>query len=398
MSLISPFTKEQLMPQPEMLEIKKQKGELFIGVPKETHFEEKRICLTPDAVAALVCQGHRVVIETGAGDGANYSDHLYAEAGAKISYNIKEAFSCAIVLKVAPPSLDEIKMLHPQAILISTLQLKTRTKKYFEALSKKRITAIAFDYMKDEQGLHPILKSLSEIAGIASIHIAAELMTTSNGGNGLLLGNISGVPPTNIVILGAGTVGEFATRSAIGLGARIKVFDNSISKLRHLQHSVQSPIYTSTIQPKSLQKALMRCDVVIAALRGKDRSPIIATESMVEKMKDGAVIVDVSIDRGGCFETSKITTHSKPTFTKHGVIHYCVPNIPSRYARTASVSISNIFMPYLLSIAEEGGFENATRYNKSLRNSMYFYHGIATNKTVSDWFDLPYRDINLLIL
>ncbi|SOU86543.1 alanine dehydrogenase [Tenacibaculum dicentrarchi] len=398
MSLISPFTKAQLMPQPEMLEIKKQKGELFIGVPKETHFEEKRICLTPDAVAALVCQGHRVVIETGAGDGANYSDHLYAEAGAKISYNIKEAFSCAIVLKVAPPSLDEIKMLHPQAILISTLQLKTRTKKYFEALSKKRITAIAFDYMKDEQGLHPILKSLSEIAGIASIHIAAELMTTSNGGNGLLLGNISGVPPTNVVILGAGTVGEFATKSAIGLGARIKVFDNSISKLRHLQHSVQSPIYTSTIQPKSLQKALMRCDVVIAALRGKDRSPIIATENMVKKMKDGAVIVDVSIDRGGCFETSKITTHSKPTFTKHGVIHYCVPNIPSRYARTASVSISNIFMPYLLSIAEEGGFENASRYNNSLRNSMYFYHGISTNKTVSDWFGLPYRDINLLIL
>ncbi|CAL2079838.1 alanine dehydrogenase [Tenacibaculum dicentrarchi] len=398
MSLISPFTKAQLMPQPEMLEIKKQKGELFIGVPKETHFEEKRICLTPDAVAALVCQGHRVVIETGAGDGANYSDHLYAEAGAKISYNIKDAFSCAIVLKVAPPSLDEIKMLHPQAILISTLQLKTRTKKYFEALSKKRITAIAFDYMKDEQGLHPILKSLSEIAGIASIHIAAELMTTSNGGNGLLLGNISGVPPTNVVILGAGTVGEFATKSAIGLGARIKVFDNSISKLRHLQHSVQSPIYTSTIQPKSLQKALMRCDVVIAALRGKDRSPIIATENMVKKMKDGAVIVDVSIDRGGCFETSKITTHSKPTFTKHGVIHYCVPNIPSRYARTASVSISNIFMPYLLSIAEEGGFENASRYNNSLRNSMYFYHGISTNKTVSDWFDLPYRDINLLIL
>ncbi|MCG8184198.1 alanine dehydrogenase [Tenacibaculum piscium] len=398
MSLISPFTKDELMPQPEMLEIKKQKGELFIGLPKETHFEEKRICLTPDAVTALVAQGHRVVIETGAGDGANYSDHLYSEAGAKIAYDIKEAFACAIVLKVAPPSLEEIKMLHPQAVLISTLQLKTRTKKYFEALAQKRITAIAFDYMKDEQGLHPILKSLSEIAGIASIHIASELMTTSNNGNGLLLGNISGVPPTNVVILGAGTVGEFAARSAIGLGARVKVFDNSISKLRDLQHSVQSPIYTSTIQPKSLKKALMRCDVVISAIRGKDRSPIVATESMVEQMKDGAVIVDVSIDRGGCFETSKITTHSKPTFTKHGVIHYCVPNIPSRYARTASVSISNIFMPYLLNIAEEGGFENTARYHKSLRNSMYIYHGILTNRTVADWFDLPYRDINLFIL
>ena len=223
-------------------------------------------------------------------------------------------------------------------------------------------------------------------------------MTSSNGGNGLLLGNISGVPPSDVVILGAGTVAEFATRTAIGLGARVKVFDNSITKLRKLQHAVQSPIYTSTIQPKNLAKALMRCDVVIGAIRGKDRSPVVVTQSMIEQMKDGAVIVDVSIDRGGCFETSKITTHSKPTFTEHGVIHYCVPNIPSIYARTASVSISNIFTPYLLNIGEEGGFENAARFDKSLRSGMYFYHGILTNKTVADWFDLPYRDINLLIM
>ncbi|CAM1333120.1 alanine dehydrogenase [Tenacibaculum aestuariivivum] len=398
MSSISPFSKEQLMPQPEMLEIKRQKGELLIGLPKETHFEEKRISLSPDAVSALVTHGHKIVIETGAGEGANYSDNEYSEAGAKISYDIKEAFGCDIVLKVAPPSLDEIKLLNPKTVLISALQLKTRDKKYFEALAKKRITAVAFDYIKDDHEVYPIVKSLSEIAGIASIHIAAELMTTSNGGNGLLLGNISGVPPTDVVVLGAGTVGEFATRAAIGLGARVKVFDNSITKLRKLQHGIQSPIYTSTIQPKTLLKALMRCDVVISAIRGKDRSPVIVTEEMIEQMKDGAIVVDVSIDRGGCFETSKITTHSKPTFKKHGVIHYCVPNIPSRYARTASVSISNIFTPYLLNIAEEGGFENAARYDKSLRNGMYFYHGILTNRTVADWFDLPYREINLLIL
>lgn len=398
MGYISPFTKEQLMPQPEMLEIKKQKGELFIGLPKETHFEEKRISLSPDAVSALVAHGHRIVVETGAGNGANYNDKEYSEAGAKISYDIKEVFACNIVLKVEPPSLDEIKMLTPQAVLISALQLKTQNKKYFQALAKKRITAIAFDYIKDEHGVYPIVKSLSEIAGIASMHIAAELMTTSNGGNGLLLGNIGGVPPSDVVILGAGTVGEFAARSAIGLGARVKVFDNSITKLRKLQHCIQSPIYTSTVQPKTLAKALMRCDVAIGAIRGKDRSPVIVTEGMIEQMKEGAVIVDVSIDRGGCFETSQITTHSKPTFTQHGVIHYCVPNIPSRYARTASVSISNIFTPYLLDIAEEGGFENAARFDSSLRNGMYFYHGILTNKTVADWFDLPFSDINLLIL
>ena len=398
MGSISPFTKEQLMPQTEMLEIKKRKGELLIGLPKETHFEEKRISLTPDAVAALVAHGHRVVIETGAGDGANYSDKEYSDAGAKISYDVKEAFACSIVLKVEPPSLDEIQMLNPQTVLISALQIKTQDKKYFEALAKRRITAIAFDYIKDEHGVYPIVKSLSEIAGIASMHIAAELMTTSYGGNGLLLGNIGGVPPSDVVILGAGTVGEFAARSAIGLGARVKVFDNSITKLRKLQSCISSPIYTSTIQPKTLLKALMRCDVAIGAIRGKDRSPVVVTEEMIEQMKDGAVIVDISIDRGGCFETSKITTHSKPTFINHGIIHYCVPNIPSRYSRTASVSISNIFTPYLLEIAEEGGFENAARFDKSLRNGMYFYHGILTNRTVADWFDLPYRDINLLIL
>ncbi len=398
MSPFSPFSKEELLPQEEMLEIKKQKGELFIGLPKETHFQEKRVCLTPDAVAALTAHGHRVVIETGAGDGANYTDKEYSDAGAKISYDLKEAFGCNIVLKVAPPTEKEIELINPQSVLISALQLKTQNKKYFECLAKKRITAVAFDYIKDDHGVFPIVKSLSEIAGTASVLIAGELMSSANQGNGLLFGNIGGVAPTSVVILGAGTVGEFAARSAIGFGARVKVFDNSITKLRKLQHALNMPIYTSTLQPKTLAKALMRCDVAIGAIRGKNRSPIVATETMIEQMKEGAVIVDVSIDRGGCFETSKITDHKKPTFEKHGVIHYCVPNIPSRYSRTASVSISNIFTPYLLNIAEEGGFENAARFDKSLRNGMYFYHGILTNRTVADWFDIPFRDINLLIL
>lgn len=398
MSQYSPFSKEELIPQEEMLEIQKQKGELFIGLPKETHFEEKRVCLTPDAVAALAAHGHRIVIESGAGEAANFSDKSYADAGAKVAYNTAEAFGCNIVLKVAPPTLEEIVHLKPQTVLLSSLQLKTQTKAYFEALAEKRITAVAFDYIKDDHGVYPIVKSLSEIAGTASILIAAELLSNSNKGNGLLLGNIGGVPPTDVVIIGAGTVGEFAARSAIGLGARVKVFDNSITKLRKLQHCLNSPIYTSTIQPKTLLKALMRCDVAIGALRGKNRSPIMVTETMVEQMKDGALIVDVGIDRGGCFETSKVTTHSNPTFEAHGVTHYCVPNIPSRYARTASVSISNIFTPYLLDIAEEGGFENAARFDQGLRKGMYFYHGILTSKTVADWFNLPFRDINLLII
>jgi len=386
----SPFSKEQLMPKPEMLEIKREKGELFIGVPKETHLQEKRICLTPDAVAALTNHGHKIIIETGAGEGANYSDNEYSEAGAKISYSTEEVFGCNLILKVEPPSLKEIEYINPQSVLFSALQLKTQNKKYFEALAKKRITAIAFDFISDEQGVYPVVKSLSEIAGISSILIAAELMNNSSKGNGLLLGNIGGVLPPEVVILGAGTVGEFAARSAIGLGAQVKVFDNSVTKLRRLQHNLGYSVFTSTIQPKTLQKALMRCDVAIGAVRGKTRTPILVSETMVKQMKDGAIIVDVSIDSGGCFETSEITTHNEPTFTKHGVIHYGVPNIPSRYARTASLSISNIFTPYLLNIGDEGGIEDAARFDKSLQKGMYFYHGILTNKAVADWFSLPY--------
>ncbi|GGK51566.1 MULTISPECIES: alanine dehydrogenase [Flavobacteriaceae] len=396
--ITSPFSKQELIPQEETLEVSKQKGSLVIGIPKETHYQEKRVCLTPDAVAALTNQGHKFIIETGAGEGANFSDNEYSEAGAKISYDVKEVFGCHIILKVEPPSLDEIQLIHPQSILFSALQLKTQTKKYFEALARKHITAVAFDFIRDEQGIYSVVKSLSEIAGTASILIAAEMMSKDKEGNGLLLGNISGVPPTEVVILGAGTVAEFAARSAIGLGANVKVFDNSLTKLRSLQHNLGRPIYTSTIQPKTLQKALMRCDIAIGAVRGNSRSPVLVTEAMVQQMKTGAVIVDVSIDRGGCFETSEVTTHKNPIVEKFGVIHYCVPNIPSRYSRTASLSISNIFTPYLSNISEEGGFENAVRFDKSLQKGMYFYHGILTNKSVGDWFNIPFRDINLLFL
>ena len=393
----SPFSKEELLPKPEMLEIKKNKDELYIGIPKETHFEEKRVCLTPSAVEALTSNGHRIVIESGAGEGTNYSDSEYSEAGAKISYNANDVFACNIILKIEPPSLDEIKMMNPQSVLFSAMQLKTQNKKYFQALAKKRITAIAFDYIQDKHGIFPLVKSLSEIAGIASVLIASELMNNLNEGNGLLLGNIGGVPPSKVVIIGAGTVGEFAARTALGLGVSVEVFDNSLTKLRSLQNKLKFPIATSTIQPKTLLKSLIDCDVAIGAYRGKSRTPVFVNETMVEQMKDGAVIVDVSIDSGGCFETSEITTHSHPTITKHGVIHYCVPNIPSRYSRTASVSISNIFTPYLLNIGELGGLENAARFDKSLQKGMYFYHGILTNKTISDWFNLPLTDINLLI-
>ena len=394
----SPFTKEQLLPQEEMIEVARKKGKLFIGIPKETSYQEKRVCLTPDAVAALTAHGHRVLIETNAGQGASFTDQEYSEAGAEITNDSKKVFGCPIILKVEPPSLEELKHINPQTVLISALQLKTQSKEYFQELAKKRITALGFEFIRDTDGAYPAVRALSEIAGTAAVLIASELMSSATVGSGLMMGNISGVPPAEVVIIGAGTVGEFAARSAIGLGANVKVFDNSITKLRCLQTNVGRPLYTSTIQPKNLLKALRRCDVVIGAVRGKNRSPIIVSETMVERMKSGAVIIDVSIDMGGCFETSEVTSHDLPTFTKHGIVHYCVPNIPSRYAKTSSLSISNIFTPYLLQIGDEGGIENAVRFDRGLKSGLYFYRGILTSKSIADWFDLSYRDINLLIL
>lgn len=393
----TPFTKDQLIPQEEMLEVLRKKGNLFIGIPNETSFQEKRVCLTPDAVSALVNHGHRVLLESGAGESANFSDKDYSEAGGEITKDTAKVFSCPLILKVEPPSLDEIKMINPQTILISALQIKTQHKSYFEALAKKRVTALAFEFIRDEDGAYPAVRQLSEIAGTASVLIASELLSNANDGSGLMFGNISGVPPIEVVIIGAGTVGEFAARSAIGLGAIVRVFDNSITKLRRIQNNLKQNIYTSTMQPKNLRKALLRCDVAIGAVRGTNRAPVLVNEAMVETMKNGSVIIDVSIDMGGCFETSEVTSHNKSTFIKHGVIHYCVPNIPARYSRTASVSISNIFTPYLLKIAEDGGIENALRFDRGLKNGLYFYHGILTNKSVADWFDLDCSDVNLLI-
>ncbi|TDX10382.1 alanine dehydrogenase [Flavobacterium sp. S87F.05.LMB.W.Kidney.N] len=394
---LTPFTKQQLIPQEEKLEVGRFKRELFIGIPKETSYQERRICLTPDAVNSLTYAGHRVMIESGAGESSSYTDKEYADAGAEITKDTKRVFGCPFLLKVEPPTLAEIQMINPETVIISAIQLKTKKKEYFEALAQKKITALAFEYIKDEDGSYPAVKSLSEIAGTASILIAAELMITDEFGKGLLFGNITGVPPTEVVIFGAGTVGEFAAKTAIGLGANVKVFDNSITKLRRLQNNLNQRIFTSTIQQKGLLKALRRCDVAIGAMRGKERCPIVVTETMVEHMKKGAVIVDVSIDTGGCFETSEVTTHEKPTFIKSNVLHYCVPNIPSRYSKTASLSISNILTPYLHQIAEDGGIESAIRCNKGLKNGIYLYHGILTNKAIGDWFDLPDNDINLLV-
>lgn len=385
------------MPQPEMLEVGRKSAKLTIGIPKETEFQERRICLAPDAVAVLSSHGHNVIVETGAGGHASFSDNDYSEAGAQIAYDSREVFESNLVLKVHPPTEAEIELMKPKTTLMSALQLKVQNKRYFELLMKKKITALAFDYMEDEDGHIPVVRSMSEIAGNTAILIAAELLSNVNEGKGLMLGGLSGVNPTNVVILGAGTVGEYATRAALGLGASVLIFDKSISKLRRLQDILFTRMATSVVQPKVLEKALKRADVVIGAVRATEgRTPCIVTEEMVQGMKPGSVIVDVSIDQGGCFETSEVTTHEKPTYKKYGIVHYCVPNIASRVSRTASFSLSNIFLPTLVQMGAEGGVEQMIRQHVGVRSGLYIYHGTLTNRGVGEWFDLPYKNIDLI--
>jgi alanine dehydrogenase len=387
-----------LMPQEEMLEVGKRKKQLFIGIPRETSFQENRVALVPEAVSLLVSNGHRVVVETNAGKKANFQDNEYSEAGAQIAYDSEEVFKADIILKVAPTSDEEVSMMQRKQTLFSALQLSVAPKDTLRKLMNKKVTAIAWDYIKDADNIYPIIRSMGEIAGNTSMLIAAEYLSNVNEGKGLMLGGVAGITPTEVVILGAGTVGEFATRSALGLGASVKVFDNSTYKLRRLQNILGTRVYTSIIQPKVLGKALMRADVVIGALRAPyGRVPCIVTEEMVSNMKDGSVIIDVSIDQGGCFETSEVTNHTNPVFKKHGVTHYCVPNIASRVSRTASYALSNIFTPVLLSIGEEGGVANLVKKDPGFRNGVYIYNGTLTSPNLGEAFNLPYKDIDLLM-
>lgn len=392
------LTQGGFAPQEEMLEVARKKGKLYIGIPKEIAFQENRVPLVPDAVALLVNNGHRIVVEAGAGKAANFEDKDYSEAGAEIAYTPQDIYKADTIFKIAPPTFEEVEMMQPKQTLFSALQLSVQPQDFLRKLISKKLNCVAFDLIIDEAGIFPIIRAMGEIAGGASISIAAELLSNVNGGVGLILGGISGISPTEVVIIGAGTVGEFAARAALGLGATVKVFDNSTTKLRRMQSQLGSRVFTSVIVPKVLEKHLKTADVAIGATRATGRhTPCIVTEEMVAEMKTGSVIIDVSIDQGGVFETSEVTNHTNPTFRKHGVIHYCVPNINSRVARTASYALSNIFSQIVLHMGDEGGFDSIVRKDAGLRNGVYIYNGILTNQFLSEAFKLPFKDINLLM-
>ena len=387
-----------MIPQEEMLEIGRKKQSLYIGIPRETEFQEQRVALVPEAVGLLVSNGHRVIIETNAGSKANFSDNDYSEAGGEIVYSAKEVYNADMILKVTPPSNNEISMMKHKQILFSALQLTVQPGDALKKLINKKITAIAWDYIEDEEGVFPIIRSMGEIAGTTSILIAGELMSNANDGKGLMLGGAAGITPPEVVIIGAGTVGQYAAQAALALGVSVKVFDNSVARLRRLQRDMGQRIFTSVIQPKVLAKALKRCDVAIGALRvPHGRTPCVVSEDMIKDMKESAVIVDVSIDKGGCFETSRLTNHKQPTFKKHDVIHYCVPNIASRVPRTASLALSNIFSPLVLEMGEMGGCREMIKKDPGFRSGVYIYQGKLTSEILGKVFDLPYKNIELLL-
>jgi alanine dehydrogenase len=382
----------------EKLDVKPQGEQLFIGIPKETAFQENRIALTPDAVSVLVNNGHSVTIEHNAGAAAHYTDRDYSEAGARIVYDKAEVFKMPLLVKSAPVVEEDLPYLQQNQLLVSPIHLSAMKAEFLEKMMAKKITAFSFENLKDDSGTYPIVRSMSEIAGSAVMLIAAQYLSSSNHGKGVLLGGISGIPPTKVIILGAGTVGEYAARAALALGASVKIFDNSVYRLKRLQNNIGHRLWTSVIEPKILAKQLKTCEVAVGALASETgRTPIVVTEDMVSNMRPGSVIIDVSIDRGGCFETSEITTHEHPIFMKYGVIHYGVPNIPSGFARTASQAISSVLMPLLLEAADEGGFENLIWHQLHLRSSMYLFKGALTDFHLSERFDLKFTDLNLLI-
>jgi alanine dehydrogenase len=388
-----------LQPKETLEETKQKNNSLYIGIPKEISFQENRIALTPLSVALLVNNGHKVIIESGAGVGANFSDNDYSEQGAIISFSKEDVFNADVLVKIAPPTMEEVALMHKGQTLISALQMGTIKEPYLKALLNKKINALCFENLRDEGNILSVVRAMSEIVGATSILIAAEYLSNVTGGKGLMLGGFTGVPPTEIVILGAGTVGEYAARTALALGAEVKVFDSSIYRLRRLQNNLNSRVFTSVMQPIVLSKAITTCDVVIGAIRATHgRSPCLVMEETVSKMKPNSVIIDVSIDQGGCFETSEVTNHKDPVFRKHEVIHYCVPNIASRVPRTASYALTNIFTPILVDIGDMGGLMNVVWDKPGIREALYIYQGHLTNKDIANLYNLPYKDIELLVV
>lgn len=388
-----------LMTLEKRLAVHEQQRSLRIGVPREVSNEERRVALTPAGVGTLVAAGHEVFVQTEAGELAHFRDDAYAEEGGELVENAADLYGKSnLIVKVGPPAGDELGYLQEKQILISALHLGGTTPDILKRLMELGVTGIGFEFMRDSDGTLPIVRMMHEIMGSLAVQIAARYLESNEGGKGVMLGGISGVPPSTIVILGAGVVGEWAARTALGFGAHVIVLDTDLGALRSLEHYLDRRITTAMASAQYMRRAVRSADVVIGAMMSDgQRSPVVITEDMVAEMRPGSVIVDSVMDQGGCIETSRPTSHSEPTFREHDVIHYCVPNMPSNAARTATYALTNVLVPYLLKIGECGTVNEALWNNVGLRNGTYVYRRHLTKKSLATMFGMRHRDIELLI-
>ncbi len=367
-----------------------------IGIPKETAREEKRVALAPAGVNTLVKSGHTVFIETGAGLESHFTDDEYRAVGANIVYNAEEIYHRSeMIVKVAPLTEEEADMLQEDQIIFSFLYLAVGKKSIIEKLLSKNVTAIAYELIEKDEQL-PILQSMSEIAGQLAISLGERFLgSDSQFGRGILMGGIAGVAPAAVVIIGAGVVGFNAARTAHARGAHVIVLDKDLKKLRRINDLISKSITTVASNHYTITRGVKFADLLIGAIQIKaGKTPHIVTEEMVKSMKKGAVIIDVSIDQGGCVETSRPTTLSDPVFIMHDVIHYCVPNMPALVSRTASYGLTNASLEYLCEIADNG-LSRALLSNIGLAKGVCTYNGFCTNEVIADAFGLEYRRLHI---
>lgn len=386
------------MPREELIEKAVSRRQISIGIPHDIHDDEKRVALTPEAVKILTDTGNEVFIQANAGQGAGFPDRDYSDNGAVLADTPQKVYECDIVIKIAPFTEKEAGLLKGNQIVISFMNAATMGEETLSALTRKRVTALAAERIKDNDGILPVVESMSEISGITSVLIASEYLSNTSGGKGVMLGGVTGVTPTEVVIIGANTAGEYAARAALGLGAIVRVFDSSVHRLRLFQDLLGQRLYTSTFHPQVLQKALKSADVLIGALSTDDLRPwFYVSEEMVQGMKRGSVIIDLSVDTGGCVETTEPRAIKDPIYEKHGVIHYSAWNLPSRVPKTASIALSNVFRPLMQDIADSGGITPMLKFNTGLRHGVYIYNGILTNEMLAQKFGILSKDINLLL-
>jgi alanine dehydrogenase len=369
-----------------------------IGILKEKFPSERRVALTPGGVQTLVSLGATVYVERNAGSLSYFSDDEYHSAGGTIAYSPEEIVNRSdIVLKIAPPTEAELNLLRDGQTFFSALHLAIAKRKTIETLLDKHITAIAHELIENERGDLPIVQTMAEIAGQISIQVAAYYLQTHGGGRGVLLGSITGVPAANVLILGAGTVGRTAAHVALGFGANVMIIDKNMNRLREVENLFQWRINTAVSDQYNIERAVREADAVIGAVLLKgEKTPHLVSESMVKQMKPGSVIVDISIDQGGCVETSRPTTLLDPTYIAHGVVHYCVPNTPASVPRTATVGWTNVLLPFLRE-ATEMGMEKVLQADIGLSKGVCTFQGHCTNNSAAKAFDLKAADVQQLL-